>query len=375
MLVCLSLGAGTGSAAGLPTTLVKDGFTEPLYVTNAGDARLFVVEQGGMIKIIHPDQSVTTFLDLTSIVAQSDYRGLLSMAFHPNYATNGLFYVDYTREDVNEVEIAEYHVSAGDPDVADPASARIVLDIPRPNTDHDGGWMGFRGKLLFITVGDGHSLPGDALGLAQDKNSLNGKILRIDPRDPDGTGPLTHSVPAGNRYVGKDGLDEIWSLGLRNTFRCSFDRLTGKLWCGDVGEDLYEEIDRVKVRASGYNFGWNLIEGFHDFTVGSTDEPLCTTRCKTLPIAEYTHASNPPCAAVMGGYVSRRQGAALYGKYLFADVCTGKVWVIPADFKAGKALPAPVADTAFSSTSFGEGADGRLYIVDRMGAIYLLDQS
>jgi glucose/arabinose dehydrogenase len=368
------LGAQPVAAAGLPLSLVKDGFSEPVFVTNAGDARLFVVEQGGLIRIIHRDGSVTTFLDASAHILHDSERGLFSLAFHPNYASNGLFYVEYTRASDGATAIAEYHVSAADPDVADPASFREVISVAQPYPYHNGGWAGFHGKYLYFTVGDGGSL-GDQDGRAQSKTSLNGKILRINPKDPDGTGPRTYSIPTGNRFVGRTGADEIWSLGLRNTWRCSFDRGTGKLWCGDVGQGTYEEIDRVKVAARGYNFGWNRLEGTHYFVPlqGPGDE--CTSNCATLPIATYTHDSNGGTSAITGGYVSRRPGATMYGKYVFGDYISGRVWEIPANFAAGSALPDPVADTEYNISSFGEGADGRLYLVDRNGAVYLLIDS
>jgi glucose/arabinose dehydrogenase len=366
-------GASPVVATGFPLTLIKNGLSEPVFVTNAGDERLFVVEQGGLIQIVHADGSLSTFLDVASLVVHDKERGLFSVAFHPNYASNGLFYIDYTRAEDGASTVAEYRVSSTDPDTADATSARIVLTVPQPYAGHNGGWMGFSGKYLFVTVGDGGSVQ-DSLGYGQAKNVLNGKMLRINPRDPDGSGPRSYSVPRSNRFVGSKGKDEIWSLGLRNTWRCSFDRVTGKLWCGDVGAGGYEEVDRVAPTNGGYNFGWSLIEGFHLFTKG-TAGPLCTKQCKTLPIAEYTHDSNGGSAAVTGGYVSRRQGAAMYGMYVFGDYISGRVWQIPANWSASTTLPDPVADTDYNISSFGEGADGRLYLADRNGAIYLLDES
>lgn len=374
-LVLSSLFAAGASAATFPVTLVKNGFFQPVYVTNAGDSRLFVVEQTGHILIIHNDKSVSMFLDVSSVILHDGERGLFSMAFHPNYARNGLFYVMYTRAGDGASTVAEYHVSNNNRNVADPNSGRVVISIPQPNPGHNGGWIGFMGKYLYVTVGDGDS-PGDSLGYAQSLNVLNGKILRINPRDPDGTGSRTYSVPTTNPFVGKPGSDEIWAYGLRNTWRCSFDTYTGKLWCGDVGQGGYEEVDRVSTSKGGYNFGWNLVEGFHVYTSGQKSGPLCTTDCKTLPIAEYLHTTNgPPCSAITGGYVSRRAGAAMYGKYVFGDYCTGKVWEISATRTRSSKEPVALADTDYSISSFGVGADGRIYLVDRNGSIYLLNQS
>jgi glucose/arabinose dehydrogenase len=374
LLVGATAGSSAVAAESLPLTLV-DQFTAPVFVTNAGDDRLFVVQQDGLIKVVQDGGAVSTFADLSGVIVHDDERGLFSLAFHPNYARNGLFYVFYTRASDGASTIAEYRVSTGDPDVADPASGRVLLAVTQPYAFHNGGWIGFHDKYLYATIGDGGSL-GDGLGLAQSPDYLNGKILRINPRDPDGDGPRLYSVPASNRFVGRDGMDEIWSMGLRNTWRCSFDRFTGKLWCGDVGQGNYEEIDRVTPRGSGYNFGWNHVEGYYTFTPGHGNGPVCTSKCKTLPIATYTHASNGGYSSITGGYVARREGAAMYGKYVFADYISGRVWEIPANWTAGTELPDPVADTDFNISSFGEGADGRLYLVDRVGGgVYQLDES
>jgi Glucose / Sorbosone dehydrogenase len=375
-LVVGSIRAATATAAGLPLTLVKDGFTEPVFVTNAGDSRLFVVQQDGLIKVIHADNSVTTFLDVRGVILHDSERGLFSLAFHPNYARNGLFYVDYTRAGDGASTVAEYRVSAHNPDVADPSSGRVVIVVKQPYRYHNGGWIGFKGKDLFVSVGDGGS-PGDVLGNAQSRPVLNGKIVRINPRDPDGNGPRKYGIPRGNPFVGIKGKDEIWSWGLRNPWRCSFDNGTGKLWCADVGEGLFEEIDRVTTR-QGHNFGWNRLEGFHYFAYpGKTGGDLCTADCKTLPIAEYSHEANAgPCASVVGGYVARRAGAAMHGMYVFGDYCSGKVYEISADWTAGATLPAPVANVGqFKLVSFGQGADGKLYLVDHSGSIFVLDES
>jgi len=353
------------SAATLTFDPIASGFDQPLYVTHAGDSRLFVVEQGGRIRIIGGG----TFLNLAGLVSQTgNERGLLGLAFHPDYASNGRFYVNYTRSSDGDTVIAEYQRSAGDPDVADPGSGRILLTINQPAANHNGGWMGFKGDLLYIATGDGGGSPRKR---AQNLDKLLGKILRINPLDPDGSGPRTYSIPAKNPYVGRSGRDEIWARGLRNPWRCSFDGLNGKLWCADVGQSEYEEINKSRT-GKGLNYGWQLLEGFHRYPSGA----LCTSNCKTRPLAEYSHTSNNPggCSSVTGGYVSRRSGAALYGNYVFGDYCSGKVWVIPASFSQGSALPAPI-DTAYNITSFGEGSDGRLYLVERGGTIYRLTDS
>jgi glucose/arabinose dehydrogenase len=358
-------------AAVLPLTLVQGGFTQPLFVTHAFDSRLFVVQQDGLIKIVGGG----TFLDVSAKIATGGERGLLGLAFHPNYASNGLFYVNYTRAGDGATIVAEYRRAAGNPNAADPASARTVLTIGQPFPNHNGGWIAFKGQNLYISTGDGGS-GGDPGNRAQSKSTLLGKILRINPLDPDGAGRLTYGIPGDNPFVGRTGLDEIWARGLRNPWRCSFDRATGQLWCGDVGQNVYEEVDRVKT-GKAVNFGWRLLEGRHYYNYpGRTQGALCTSGCKKLPIAEYAHdAFGGGNCAVTGGYVSRRAGAPLAGKYVFGDFCSGKVWVIASSFPGGTPLPSPVADTPYQISSFGEGANGQLYLVDIGGAVYRLNDS
>jgi hypothetical protein len=371
----LSLGVPVASADSLPMTLVQDGFSNPVFLTNAGDSRLFVVERGGVIEIIHDDNSVSTFLDIHTLVNQNGgEQGLLGLAFHPDYASNGLFYVYYTMPSGSET-LVEFKRSTGNADAADPNSKRVLLTLSDPYSNHNGGWMAFKGDNLYLSLGDGGSA-GDPQNRAQNLDRWWGKILRINPLDPDGNGPLTYSIPAGNPFVGKPGKDEVWSYGLRNPWRCSFDDMTGKLWCGDVGQDSYEEVDRVK-SGKDVNFGWRKLEGFHYYNwKGHPSGNVCTGSCFKLPIAEYAHtAFGGGNCAVTGGYVSRRIGAALNGDYVFGDYCSGKVWVIPADYIGGTTLPAPVVDTNYNISSFGEDDIGRIYLVDLNGAIYRLDGS
>jgi Glucose/sorbosone dehydrogenases len=368
-LICVALAALPGStvAAGINLSLVASGYSSPLFVTNAGDSRLFVVEKGGLIKIVGGG----TFLDISSLVSTDSERGLLGLAFHPNYASNGLFYVNYTRKSDGDTVIAEFKRSNSDPNKANAASRRLVLRFNQPFPNHNGGWIGFKGNYLYISTGDGGS-GGDPGNRAQNLGKFLGKILRINPLDPDGSGPKHYSVPADNPFVGVAGKDVIWAYGLRNPWRCSFDDLDGTLFCGDVGQDEYEEIDRAAT-GRGLNFGWRLLEGFHYYNwPGHTGGDLCSGNCKTPPIAEYQHGSNG--CAVTGGYVSRRSGALLEGDYVFGDYCSGKLWVVPANFTAGDPLPVP-ADTGYNISSFGEGSDGRLYLVDLNGSIYQLTDS
>lgn len=362
------------AAAALPLTEVAEphDFTRPLYLTHAGDERLFVVEQGGLIKIIHPDELVTTFLDIRDLVSQvGNERGLLGLAFHPNYAANGLFYVNYTRATDHATMIVEFKVSASDPDVADRSSWRRVMKIKQPASNHNGGWMAFKANLLYIALGDGGGSPGNR---AQNLNTVLGKILRINPLDPPGS--RRFSIPSNNPYVGKSGLDSIWARGLRNPWRCSFDRATDDLWCGDVGQSAFEEINHVET-GKGLNFGWQLLEGRHYYNYpGRTQGNLCVKKCKTLPTIEYERGIlGSGCYSVTGGYVSRRVDANLFGQYLFADFCQGVVWAVPENQSPGDPLPAPLADTSLQISSFGEDAAGRLYLVDLGGSIHRLNDS
>jgi glucose/arabinose dehydrogenase len=354
-------------------TFIAGGFTQPVFLTHAGDGRLFVVQQDGYIQIV----GVGTFLDVHTLIAKDGgEQGLLGLAFHPNYQSNGLFYINYTRAGDGATVIAEYHRSNVNFDQADPNSARVVLTIAQPFANHNGGWMAFKGQYLYLSTGDGGS-GGDPGNRAQSKQSLLGKILRINPLDPDGNGSQRYSIPSGNPYIGRKGLDEIWSRGLRNPWRCSFDRQTGQLWCGDVGQGVYEEVDRVKT-GKDVNFGWRLLEGRHYYNYPNrTQGALCTSGCQKMPIAEYAHSvpNEEGNSAVTGGYVSRRQGSALFGKYVFGDFGSGRVWIIPANFAGGSALPAPVANTNMNISSFGEDVSGFIYVVDYGGSIYRLNQS
>jgi glucose/arabinose dehydrogenase len=362
-LVATAMPGPALAAVGLQ--FVAGGLSSPVFVTHAGDSRLFVVEQTGRIKIIGGG----TFLDIHTMISTGGERGLLGLAFHPNYASNGLFYVNYTRKSDGDTVIAEFKRSTGNPDVANVASKRVVMRINQPYPNHNGGWMGFKGNYLYIATGDGGS-GGDPKNRAQNTGKLLGKILRINPLDPPGT--ARYSIPADNPFVGVAGKDAIWSYGLRNPWRCSFDSSTDYLWCGDVGQEMYEEIDHVAT-GRGVNFGWRKLEGLHYYNwSGYTSGALCAGTCFTLPVAEYSHGSfGGGNCAVTGGYVSRRPGAALYGDYIFGDYCSGRVW----SMSAGGGSMTLLDDTNYLISSFGEGNDGKLYLVDLGGSIYRLTDS
>jgi glucose/arabinose dehydrogenase len=357
-------------------TLVGSGFTDPVVVTYApGRQDLFVGQQNGFIKIV----GVGTFLDIHTKVVCCGEQGLLGLAFHPDYNNSAAigyrrFYVYYTRSSDGALVIAEYRRSSGNVNTADPNSFRQLLVISHPgHANHNGGWLAFKGSLLYASTGDGGGV-GDAANNAQNKGVLLGKILRINPLP---SGSSAYTIPSTNPFVGRTGRDEIWAYGLRNPWRCSFDRSTGYLWCGDVGQSKYEEIDRHP-DGKGKNFGWRLLEGRHYYNwPGHTSGNLCTSTCRTMPIAEYAHSAfGGGNCAVTGGYVSRRSGAPMAGKYVFGDYCSGKLWTISAGFAAGGALPSPVASAGFNISCFGEGADGRIYVCDlNGGAIYRVTDS
>lgn len=321
-----------------------------------GSDRLFVVEQSGRIKVFPNDESVTTsttFLDLSGIVTYGGEEGLLGMAFHPSYATNGRFYVFYSAQNPRRSVVARYRVSA-DPDVADPTSGAVLLEVQQPFENHKGGQLAFGpDDMLYVPLGDGGSA-GDPGNRAQDLGVLHGKILRIDV---DHTDPgLAYAIPSDNPFVGTAGArGEIWARGLRNPWRMSFDRLTHVLWTGDVGQGAWEEIDVVE---RGANYGWRKMEGDACYTPSTN----CDDGTITHPMATYDHA-NGGCA-VIGGIVYR--GTALpelYGAYLFADYCNGRVSALRWD-----GMNVDVQQVAKASangiSSFGEDRDGEMLMTN-----------
>ena len=358
------------AAAGQPfgVSLLQGGYNQPLYMTHAGDSRLFVVEKGGLVKIVGGG----TFLDVSGQLSTTGERGLLGLAFDPNYATSGLFYITYTRSD-GDVILAERKVSTGDANVANPTYERVVLRIEHSSaTNHNGGWAGFNNDgFLYMSVGDG----GGGVGVrAQSKKNLLGKLLRINPHDP--AGSASYSVPSSNPFVGKSGWDAIWAYGFRNPWRCSFDRVTHLTWCGDVGQNAWEEIDRGPMK--GKFFGWEMLEGTHYYNYpNETRGDVCTANCKTLPIIEYPHeAGTDDNSAVTGGYVSRRPGASIEGYYVYGDLGSGRIWRVPADYTPTDPAPVEALDTDMSIYSFAEGFDGKLYVIDGGGgAVYTLTAS
>ena len=357
-----SVSAPTAGPASVSLAKVAGGFTSPLFATGdgSGSGRLYVVEQGGTIRVVAADGTVlqTPFLDISSGVSAGGERGLLGLAFHPSYASNGLFYVDYTDRDGNTV-VAEMRRAADAPDRSDPGSERVLLRVDQPYPNHNGGMLAFGPDgYLYVGLGDGGS-GGDPQNRAQDLGTLLGKILRIDvdARDPG----LEYAIPSSNPFVGTTGArPEIWLSGVRNPWRFSFDARTGDLWVGDVGQSAWEEVDRLTAASgggAGANLGWRLMEGHACY-----DPPTgCGTDGLTLPVAVYDHDAG---CAITGGYVDRgERSPAIDGTYLFSDSCSGRIWGLDA---AGPDEQQPVllAETGRPIVSFAQGDDGTLFVVD-----------
>lgn len=340
--------------------VVASGLVHPVQVTHAGDGsgRLFVVEQPGRIRVIKDGALLSTpFLDLTALTDDAGEQGLLGLAFHPDYGANGHFYVDYTRATDGATVVARYAVSDADPDRALASSGLTILTVAQPYANHNGGQLAFGPDgYLYIGLGDGGS-GGDPLENGQDNTTLLGSILRVDVDQ----GP-PYAIPPDNPYVNATGLDEIWAIGLRNPWRFSFDRATGDLYIGDVGQNQWEEISfQATGTPGGVNFGWDCKEGTHDYEW----DAFCAQQTLTDPITEYSHAEGQ---SVTGGFVYRGTlYPALEGLYFYADYVSGKIWSLDRD--AGSTTPQLELDTAFNITGFGEDEGGELYIVTRDGTV------
>jgi glucose/arabinose dehydrogenase len=380
-------------------TSYVEGFSKPLYLTHAGDGsrRLFVVEKDGRIRIIADDTRIKQpFLDINERVRSDaddgggNEEGLLSVAFPPNYAKKGYFYVYYTNLEGNNT-VARFHTSPGNPDQADPNSEEHILLFYHPDhRNHNGGQIAFGPDgYLYIGTGDGGGA-GDQQGNAQNPDSLLGKLLRIDvefafsppfshthelylPLVRDDSAPLiktsAYQIPPDNPFVGDSTtLDEIWALGLRNPWRFSFDHLTGDLYLGDVGQSRFEEVNHQPFDSSGgENYGWNIMEGFHCYL-----KDPCDPSGLILPVAEYSH--NLDCS-ITGGFVYRgEQNRSMQGIYFFGDYCSGKIW--GAKMVDGSWMNEMLLDSSLFISSFGVGESGELYVIDiATGTIYKLEEN
>ena len=348
-----------GETGTLELQLVASGLSSPLYLTTpAGDPRLFIVEQEGRIRIVKNGQlPATPFLDITGSVGAGGERGLLSVAFHPSYATNGYFYVDYT-DNNGDTRIERYTVGPN-PDIADVASAKLILFIAQPYSNHNGGLVTFGPDgMLYIGMGDGGS-GGDPQNRAQNPDSLLGKLLRIDVDHGD-----PYAIPAGNPFATSGGAPEIWALGLRNPWRFAFDRAAGLLYTADVGQDLWEEVSVAPAGQGGLNYGWRIMEGLHCFNPTS-----CSSTGLVQPVVEYSHANG---CSITGGFVYRGTRApSLVGQYFYSDYCSG--WMRSFSYANG----AVTGQTSWSLNvslgnvlSFGEDSAGELYVLSAGGGVY-----
>lgn len=352
----------------------------PVFVTSPpSDSRLFVVEKGGIIKVFDPSSQPIipiTFLDLTGQIATSGEQGLLGLAFHPNFAQNGFFYINVVTQ-TGFTEIRRYRVSMGNPNQADTSTATVIIRVDQrlPSgalfSNHKAGWLGFGpGGYLYVALGDGGS-GGDPENVSQNVDILLGKMLRLDvdgdafPNEPD----RNYAIPNGNPFVGSAGADEIWALGLRNPWRASFDRTTEDFYIADVGQGRWEEVNVATLASgggAGLNFGWDIMEG------SVCHEPMqgCIQSGLVKPIEEYDH---PTGCSITGGYVYRGAAIpALRGTYFYGDYCAGFVrsFRLAGNVATERTTWASIAVSPENITSFGEDAAGELYIVTQQGNLY-----
>lgn len=339
--------------------LFKSGFSDPLHLQHANDDRLFVVEQGGLIKIIQGDGTINPvpYIDISGLISSGNERGLLGLAFHPDYTNNGYFYVNYTKPN-GDTQISRFSVDTDNPDLADINSELPIIGYAQPFSNHNGGNLAFGPDgYLYIASGDGGS-GGDPGNRAQNINLLLGKLLRIDVNNP--SGGNNYGIPADNPFIGDpNAREEIWAYGLRNPWRFSFDETENNLWIADVGQGNWEEINRVNVSESGLNYGWRCYEG---------NQPFNTQDCPpqselTFPIAEYSHANG---CSISGGYVYRGSVYTdIAGYYFFADYCSGLIGTVDS---SGNLIDH--GDFSGNWVSFGEDINKELYIIDIGGSIY-----
>lgn len=341
--------------------IVTKGLESPVFLTHAGDGsgRLFVVEQPGRIRMLERGGLLPgPFLDITERVLAGGERGLLGLAFHPDYRRNGRLFVNYTRQSDGATVVAEYRRGAS-PALASP-DERILMVVPQPFANHNGGMVAFGPDgFLYIGLGDGGS-GGDPGNRGQNPQELLGKILRIDVDRGD-----PYGIPPDNPYVKEAGRPEIYALGLRNPWRFSFDSQTGELWTADVGQHKWEEIDLVE---RGGNYGWRVMEGVHCFNPALS----CETDGLKLPVLEYAHEQGR--CSIIGGYVYRGRAIPdLAGRYVYGDFCSGEIFVLQRR-SHGEPLRQPqvLLKSQLRIASFGEDESGELYVLDHGGGVYRL---
>ncbi len=349
--------------------LVAKGLDRPIGLTHAGDGsgNIYITLQGGKI-LVYDGNRMQTFLDITSLTKGEGERGLLGTAFHPNYAQNGFLFVNYTN--LSGATVIDRFTRSSNRQFADPGSAKHILTIEQPYANHNGGQLQFGPDgFLYIGTGDGGS-GGDPENRAQNLNDLLGKMLRLDVDKE-----FPYAIPRGNPFQGIQGArPEIWAYGLRNPWRFSFDRKTGDLFIGDVGQSSFEEIDYQPSDSSGgENYGWRVMEGksCSASALKNFFKPDCDPKSFTLPILDYPR-KNGNCS-VIGGYVYRgSRFSELEGMYLYGDFCGGKIWGATKNDR-GQWKTQELLNTEFFISSFGEDESGNIYVVHRSpdnGAIY-----
>ena len=349
---------GNNGGSGLSTEQVVTGLSAPLFLTHAGDSRLFIVEQRGRIRIVENGQLLDTpFLDISNIVLDQGERGLLSMAFHPNYSNNGFFYVYYTDQG-GDSRVALY---SGSGNTADPNSGLAIMTIGQPFNNHNGGLLTFGADgMLYVALGDGGS-GGDPMGNGQDTTTLLGSILRIDVDNED-VG-LNYGIPSDNPFFGSGtARGEIWAYGLRNPWRFAFDDTDGRLYVADVGQSSFEEVSVVNAAVGGLNFGWNVMEGRSCFNAANCDQSGLV-----LPVLQYDNVGSN--CSITGGYVYRgSELSSLQGHYFYSDFCGGFL----RSFRYNNGATADEQDWALNAgavTSFGQDSAGELYMIVAAGAV------
>lgn len=378
LLGLFACGGGGGSATppvtppqddwALVFTAIATGISSPTTITHAGDGsnRIFLVQQAGLIRIVdNGDLLAAPFLNISDRLSTGGESGLLGLAFPPDFADKGYFYLNYTRSSGGATVVSRFFVSGDNPNLADGDSEQILLEVNQPFANHNGGQLAFGPDgYLYIGLGDGGSA-NDPQGNSQNPATLLGKLLRIDVE----AGVMPYRIPDDNPFVNVSGtLDEIWAGGLRNPWRFSFDRLNGDLYIADVGQNRWEEINFQPANAGGgANYGWNILEGPDCLgSVGGCVEPPDYAP----PVAFYDHDLG---CSVTGGYVYRGPAnAQLQGRYLYGDFCSGRIWALQ---RSGDVWEQALLDqTPYSISAFGEDEAGRLYVADYpTGIIYRLD--
>ena len=366
---CLATNADENKQYKLQNAFPKLSFDNPVDLQHAGDGtnRIFVVSQKGLIYVFKNTSSVKSakiFLDIRDKVKYGSELGLLGLAFHPDYKNNGYFYVNYTASDPLRSVIARYTVRPKNRNSANKNSERILLEVNQPYSNHNGGQLAFgTDGYLYIALGDGGS-GGDPQNNGQNRSSLLGKMLRIDVNCTSGN--KNYCIPSENPFVGNTQgyKEEIYAYGLRNPWRFSFDPVTGWLWAGDIGQDDWEEIDIIE---KGKNYGWRIMEGNHCYNPSSD----CNTSGLTLPIWEYEHEDHGNCS-ITGGYVYRgTKFSELYGKYIYGDYCSGRIWALSYD-GTNTVTNTLLLKEDIQISSFGIDKDNELYICDLNGKVYKL---